>query len=474
MASGAAHAIGMLKTGYLADIAVYDGSTNKDFRAVIDGGVEDVALVLRGGTALYGDTPLITDPAVLPPATSRCAPWPGDVCGKEKTACIDVRASSNPPTLATVLEAGTKFYPTFFCKNETPTDEPSCHPSRPGVVRGSTVYDGNPTESDKDGDGIPDDRDNCPLIFNPVRPMDGGNQADSDNDGIGDACDECPNDGSQECDHLSGADIDGDGVPNGIDNCLTVANADQADADDDGIGDACDTCAESRSGADPCDYPISTVRNPAAAGHPDVPSVVAVEGIVSAKLASTHLYIQETVEGGPWQGIYLQADALAGNASTGPRLGQKVRAVGLHKNPFDQDQITLATITVIDTAVTPAVPLLVNVNQINTAARAAAEPYESLLVRVDGSFVVTDPNLNGVKDAAHDARWEMEVSPGGLRIHDQLFRRFGNCGTTGGQLCPYPAPGFEKDATFSSFTGIMGWSFSQRKLYPRNAADLVR
>jgi hypothetical protein len=37
-------------------------------------------------------------------------------------------------------------------------------------------------------------------------------------------------------------DADGDGVPDNIDNCPTVANADQADADQDGVGDACDNC----------------------------------------------------------------------------------------------------------------------------------------------------------------------------------------------------------------------------------------
>ncbi len=35
-------------------------------------------------------------------------------------------------------------------------------------------------------------------------------------------------------------DDDGDGVPNDVDNCLTVANPDQADSDGDGYGDACD------------------------------------------------------------------------------------------------------------------------------------------------------------------------------------------------------------------------------------------
>ena len=37
-------------------------------------------------------------------------------------------------------------------------------------------------------------------------------------------------------------DSDGDGVPDGVDNCPNVSNASQADADADGVGDACDNC----------------------------------------------------------------------------------------------------------------------------------------------------------------------------------------------------------------------------------------
>jgi hypothetical protein len=35
-------------------------------------------------------------------------------------------------------------------------------------------------------------------------------------------------------------DVDGDGVPDEIDNCINVANADQLDSDGDGYGNACD------------------------------------------------------------------------------------------------------------------------------------------------------------------------------------------------------------------------------------------
>ncbi len=71
---------------------------------------------------------------------------------------------------------------------------------------------------DADGDGFPDDVDNCPVNRN-------DDQADMDSDGLGDACD---------------SDRDGDTVWNSDDNCPDVVNPDQEDLDGDGFGDACD------------------------------------------------------------------------------------------------------------------------------------------------------------------------------------------------------------------------------------------
>jgi hypothetical protein len=58
---------------------------------------------------------------------------------------------------------------------------------------------------DTDGDSVPDYRDNCPSIENPL-------QTDSDGDGVGDACD----------------------------NCLHEYNPDQRDSNGNGLGDVCD------------------------------------------------------------------------------------------------------------------------------------------------------------------------------------------------------------------------------------------
>ncbi len=75
---------------------------------------------------------------------------------------------------------------------------------------------------DKDGDGVPDDVDNCPSVFNP-------DQLDSDGDGIPDACPLPTN-----------QDMDEDGIDDSLDNCPSTYNPDQVDGDNNGIGTACD------------------------------------------------------------------------------------------------------------------------------------------------------------------------------------------------------------------------------------------
>lgn len=153
--------------------------------------------------------------------------------------------------------------------DEPPTKEPEIAPTpSPEPPR------------DSDGDGVPDERDNCPNTPN-------SGQSDSDGNGVGDVCDkptslpptpeptqapivptseptavpptavpptdEPPPPTPEPPSAIPPTDVppeptsapmpqdgDGDGVPDATDNCPGVTNPDQADDDSDGIGNACD------------------------------------------------------------------------------------------------------------------------------------------------------------------------------------------------------------------------------------------
>jgi hypothetical protein len=112
---------------------------------------------------------------------------------------------------------------------------------------------------DVDGDGIPDDTDNCVSIANQ-------DQADSDNDGVGNACDSCPNDPSKVIPGICGCgvadtDSDNDGTPNCNDGCSDDLNKTQpgvcgcgmteTDSDSDGTPDCIDGCPTDSNKIDP-------------------------------------------------------------------------------------------------------------------------------------------------------------------------------------------------------------------------------
>ncbi len=180
--AGIGTVLGTLAPGMLGDVAIFDGSARDAFDAVVSAEPKDVELVLRSGKVLYGDASIV---GAIPDATGCDALA---VCGNTKAVCLSTEIGENLAALETAVGNGA--YPLFACG--APPNEPTCTPMRSVSVNGSTVYAGTATSTDADGDNIPDNRDDCPLVFNPVRPLDDGVQADADGDGVGDACDPCP------------------------------------------------------------------------------------------------------------------------------------------------------------------------------------------------------------------------------------------------------------------------------------------
>jgi hypothetical protein len=232
--------IGTLEAGAAADIAIFDQSAGDGYAAVVHADPQDVLLVMRGGNTLYGQAPLAADLNGGSCDTTT-------VCDEMRNVCLQEIAH----TLGSLQGSVGGVYPLFACGD--PVDEPSCIPSRSVSVSGSSVYDGIPTGLDADADGVADAGDNCPGVFNPIRPVDGGAQADDDGDDVGNACDPCPADADTTDCTFDPDDLDSDGVANAMDNCPYDSNVSQADSDADLHGDACDGCPMNANPGDaPC------------------------------------------------------------------------------------------------------------------------------------------------------------------------------------------------------------------------------
>ena len=441
-ATGAESAIGLLKPGYIADIAIFNGKDRTHHAAVIRAELEDVVLVMRAGKVLYGDAPIVGTKEL---GGMTCEAL--DVCGTAKLACV-AQDTKNVSSLAKVKAAIDPTYPLFFCG--VPDQEPSCVPSRPGEYTGVSAAD------DKDGDGVKDAADNCPAIFNPEMLIEGGQQ-DADGDGFGDVCDPCPLEPGGACSNPDADDIDDDGVLNGLDNCPRLTNADQADKDADGHGDLCDTCDQPNPGPGTCPLTIPAIRNPADPLHPKAGSPVAISGAFVTALrpdagTSRGFYIQNNTQE-PWNGIFV----FTGGALPPVKVGNKVAVSGTYDEFNGLSEISNPTVQVLDAGVVlPFAPVPQDPASLATG-KPNAEPFESMLVRV-GPVAITVQNPDAPMDFD-----EFSVT-GGLRVDDQISDGVKDAGLNNACMVA---------VKFDDIVGVVGFGFANSKLLPRSKADVV-
>ncbi|MEO5638555.1 MAG: OmpA family protein, partial [Chitinophagaceae bacterium] len=127
------------------------------------------------------------------------------------------------------------------------------------LLAGTAITNGCP---DKDGDGTPDNKDKCPDIPG-IAKYSGCPVPDTDNDGVNDEADKCPSvAGLAKYSGCPIPDTDNDGVNDEADKCPSVAGLAKysgcpiPDTDNDGINDEADKCPDIAGSADNNGCPI--------------------------------------------------------------------------------------------------------------------------------------------------------------------------------------------------------------------------
>ncbi|WP_174259192.1 amidohydrolase family protein [Myxococcus xanthus] len=445
---------GRIAEGKVADLAIFQLRTfaHSPHRAVVTANPEHVVLTMRGGKALYGDQALM---AGLRGADT-CDTL--DVCGASKEVCLQSEIGKN---LAALTSGATAKYPLFACG--TPENEPTCSPRRasldsrwPAVVNNSTSYTGEVRAADKDGDGLVDSVDNCPAIFNPIRPMDNGKQADSDGDGIGDACDPCPLEAGNACTSFTVGDDDHDGIVTWLDNCPFVANPDQADADGDGKGDACDACSSVPNPGDlGCPATIHELKTPVGGSLPLVGKPVSimdvvVTGVVKGGASSQGYWVQTypLPSGASVDNSGLYVFSPKGDLAVGDRIDITTGVLLLY---FGLPELTEVKYVKRSSGNEVPAPVVVTTADIRTGGPRAAA-LEGVLVEVRDVAVNTGVDEFGqfLVNEAGDA------GQPGLMIDDQAY------------AFPVPSIG----TRFGALRGVLTYNFNDSKLVPRFQADM--
>ena len=383
-ATGTDGVIGELSVGLVADIVVYDDPEQNDHRAILQADSGDVALVIKGGTAIFGDSAVLEG---LLPTVDGCELYA--VCSETKRICAERETGKTVQGLENATGINT-LYQLASCGE--PPDEPSCVPSRNGA-NDANPFTGVPTEGDGDGDGVIGAADNCPDVFNPIRPLDDGSQADTDGDGVGDVCDVCPfTEGTDDCPLPNSDDRDRDGLTNENDNCPSAHNPDQEDTDQDDHGDACDACpALPNPGDQPCPFDITVLRNPDTA--PPEGTRVLLENILVTVIQTTRspgFFVQDSLPG-DYSGLFIYTgydnNPPAADDGTPIVPGMIVNVHGEYKVFNDLDELTDPTLIEIVSTDNAVAPRVIDPSDLVTGA-VATDAYESLLVRVDDVYTI--------------------------------------------------------------------------------------
>lgn len=180
-------------------------------------------------------------------------------------------------------------------------------------------------------------------------------------------------------------------------------------------------------------------------------NVVASSGLTWSDEPDAVFYLQEP-GGGAFSGIQVHVNDTAGLQIA---AGDDVTIAGTYTEFFDLSQLEIndaSAVTVNGSGPSPAPEIIADPATIANGG-AMTEEFESVLVRLE-NVTVTNENPD-----APDEFGEFEIT-GGLRVGDEFFA-----------IADWMKPAM--GASYASITGLLTYAFSNQKLQPRDAADLV-
>lgn len=171
---------------------------------------------------------------------------------------------------------------------------------------------------------------------------------------------------------------------------------------------------------------------------------VTIENVIVTGVRGTTGFWAQDIGGGASSGMYFFAQA-AGTFPTGIAVGDQVTVSGTYKEFFELSEVILSTVDITSSG------NVVTINDV-TLADASLEEWESCLVNVTSATAMT-------VGAAPNMYKEFPVTNGtvSLKVDDFIFDS---------------SASFVNGAPVTTLRGVLNYSFNERKLLPRSAADI--
>jgi predicted extracellular nuclease len=178
-------------------------------------------------------------------------------------------------------------------------------------------------------------------------------------------------------------------------------------------------------------------------------SSVALSGVVVAAVDADreHLWIQDAGAGVPYNGLYVYRGASPVPLAAEVHVGTTLDITGTVSEHYDLTELKDVEFSAVSETGTASV--LSGAAPADLAGMLTGEPYEGVLVELTNAPVV-NPDAGFGTFTVGDAA-------AALIVDDVIYK--------------YTLPG--AGTCFTTLRGVMHYSYSERKLYPRDAADLV-